>query len=318
MEFRRLGKSGLRISEIGLGGSGFGSRIGEDTSVAVIHQALDAGINFIDTADVYSEGHSEEIIGKAIKGRRSSVIVGTKFGNPTGQGPNDSGASYHHVLEAVEASLKRLDTEYIDLYYVHLPDPTTPIEETLGALDNLIKTGKVRYIGCSNFAAWQLCGAWWSSRINHLAPFVAIQSHYNLLERSIESELVPCCESYGIGIIPYFPLARGFLTGKYKRGQPAPAGSRLGNEQNAPPPRLPNMPRMPLPLLTDSNFEKLEKWQKFAQAHHHSMEELAIAWLLSHSYIDSVIAGVSKPEHVSAHVLAAEWKLSKQDLIELG
>jgi len=325
MEYRRLGKSGLKVSEIGLGGNNFGMRIGEEASIAVIRHALDAGINFIDTADGYGQGHSEEFVGKAVKDRRSEAIVATKFSMPAGQGPNDYGASRHHILQAVETSLKRLGTDYIDLYYVHMPDTTTPIEETLRTLDNLIKTGKVRYIACSNFAAWQLCESLWTSRTNNLESFVVVQSQYNLLERGIESELVPCCESYGIGIIPYSPLAGGFLTGKYERGKPAPAGTRLGMMQKAPPPQMPNMPGMPMrgrqpmfgSVLNDSNFNKLEKWQQFARAHNHSMEELAIAWLLSHSYVNSVIAGATKPEQVSAHVAAAQWKLSTSELAEL-
>jgi len=323
MEFHKLGKTGLNISEIGLGGTEFGRSIGEKESIALIHQAFDAGINFIDTADFYVDGHSEEIIGKAIKGKRPSVIVATKFSNPTGPGPNEKGASRYHIIEAVEASLKRLDTEYIDLYYVHQPDATTPIEETLRTLDNLIKAGKVRYIGCSNFVAWQLCEALWTSRIHNLESFAVIQSHYNLIERKIEQELVPCCENYGIGIIPYFPLAGGFLTGKYKRGKPAPAGSRLWTIQNLPAPPVPNRPHslggLPMfgTVLNDSYFEQLARWQKFAKSHNNSVEELAIAWLLSHSYVDSVIVGATKPEQLSSDITAVNWKLSTQDLTEL-
>lgn len=314
MQYRKLGKSGLKVSEMGLGGNNFGMRIGEQESIAVIQHALDAGINFIDSADGYGQGHSEEFIGKAVKGRRADAIIATKFSMPTGRGPNDRGTSRQHITGAVEASLKRLDTDYIDLYYVHMPDTTTPIEETLRTLDNLIKDGKVRYIACSNFAAWQVDESLWNSRVNNLESFTVVQSQYNLLERRIESELVPCCEHYGIGIIPYSPLASGFLTGKYERGKPAPAGTRLGAMQNAPSAR--GGRPMFGSLLSDSNFDKLEKWQKFAQAHNHSMEELAIAWLLSHPYVNSVIAGATKPEQVSAHVKAAEWKLSAQELTE--
>ena len=324
MEYRRLGKSGLKISEIGLGCTDLGSRIGEKESITVIKQALDAGINFIDTADVYGDGHSEEIIGKAVKGRRYSAVIATKFGLPTGDGPDDDGASRSHIMQAVEASLQRLDTDYIDLYYIHWPDTSTPIEETLRAMDNLVESGKVRYIGCCNFAAWQLCEALWISRFNNLASFSAVQCHYNLIERAIESELAPCSENYGIGIIPFFPLAGGLLTDRYQRGKPIAAGTRLWMVHNAPPPRMSNLPRPPTPggppkltELNDENYAKLEKWQKFAKARNHSMEELALAWLLSHPYVSSVIAGATKPEQVTSHVAAAAWKLSAQELVEL-
>jgi len=320
MQYRRLGKSGLQISEIGLGGNNFGMRINEQESVAVIQAALDAGVNFIDSAEMYGQGHSEEFIGKAVKGRRSEVIIATKSSRP----------SRHHILAAVDTSLKRLDTDYIDLYYIHFPDTGTPIEETLRTLDNLVKSGKVRYIGCSNFASWQLCEALWTSRSYNLEPFVVVQSQYSLLSREIEDELVPCCESYGIGVIPYSPLAGGFLTGKYERGKPAPAGTRYATMQGGPPPAGARMPSPPLPggrrrrgpgfgeTLTEANFNKLEKWQNYAQSHGHTVEELAIAWLLAHPYLNSVIAGATKIDQVKAHVAAAEWKLSAQDLSEVN
>jgi len=319
MEYRRLGKSGLAISEIGLGGNNFGMRLNEPESVAVVQYALDAGINFIDSAEGYGQGLSEQFVGKAVKGRRTEAIIATKFSSP----------SRYHILAAVEASLKRLDTDYIDVYYVHFPDITIPIAETLRTLDNLVKSGKVRYIACSNFASWQLCEALWTSRVDHLEPFVAVQSQYNLLERGIESELVPCCESYGIGIIPYSPLAGGFLTGKYERGKPAPAGTRYGTPQGGPPPAGTRGPRMPMPggprrsgpgfgqILSAGNFDKLDKFQEFARGHGHTVEELAIAWLLAHSYVNSVIAGATKAAQISAHVAAAEWKLSAQELAEV-
>ena len=224
MQYNKVGRTGLKVSAIGMGALIFGNQVNETDAIKIMDLAFEKGINLFDTANGYTGGRSEEIVGKAIKNKRHAVVLATKVANRQGPGPNDLGLSRKHIIRDVEESLRRLDTDFLDLYYAHRPDYTTPIEETLRAFDNLVQQGKVRYIACSNFAAWQLCGAWWSSRINHLAPFVAIQSHYNLLERSIESELVPCCESYGIGIIPYFPLARGFLTGKYKRGQPADFG----------------------------------------------------------------------------------------------
>jgi aryl-alcohol dehydrogenase-like predicted oxidoreductase len=322
MEYRRLGKSGVNVSEIGLGGVDFGGRVGEQESISIIAHALDLGINFIDTADIYGGGRSEEFVGKAVKGKRSKVIIATKFGLPTGEGPNDRGASRDHIMKAIDASLRRLDTDYVDLYYIHWPDPTTPIEETLRTLDDLVQAGKVRYIGCSNFASWQLCEALWTSRVNNLESFVVVQSRYNLLDRGIESELVPCCQAYGIGVIPWGPLAEGFLTGKYHRGKTPPAGTRLGSPRLAPPPRL-----APAPLsagrpvfasvLTDTNFDKLEKLQEFAVKHDHTVGELAIAWLLSHSWLSSVIAGATNPEQVSANIAAADWRLTTQEMTQL-
>lgn len=297
MEYRKLGKCGLKVSEIGLGGNDFGGRIDEQVSIDVIRHALDMGINFIDTADVYSQGRSEEFVGKAVTGKRSEVIIATKFGGR-------SDASRHQILKAIDASLKRLHTDYIDLYYVHRPDPATPIEETLRTMNDLVRVGKVRYIGCANFNAWQLCEALWTSKVKNLESFVVQQSPYNLLDRHIESELIPCCQAYGIGVTAYWPLAEGFLTGKYHRGKPAMAGTRLAE------------PRFKLragQLLTDANFDKLEKLQAFATEHGHSVGELAIAWELSHSWLSSVIAGATKTEQVSANVAAAGWKLTAQE-----
>ncbi len=306
MEYRVLGKSGLKVSEIGLGGNNFGGRVGEQESISVIHRALELGINFIDTANTYSQGRSEEFVGKGIKGKRSEVIIASKVGFPMGDGPNELGASSYHIMNAVEASLKRLKTDYIDLYYIHRPDPTTPIEETLRTLNDLVRTGKVRYIGCSNFAAWQLCEAMWTSRVNKLEPFVVVQSQYNLLDRNIESELVPCCQAYGVGVVPWGPLASGFLTGKYNRGKPAPDGTRLSSPRSR-----------SNQILTEANYDKLDKIQVFATERGRSAGELAIAWLLSHPWLSSVIAGATKPEQVSANVAAAEWRLTPQEMAQL-
>jgi len=306
MEYRMLGKSGLKVSEIGLGGNNFGGRVGEQGSISVIHRTLELGINFIDTANTYSQGRSEEFVGKAVKGKRSEVIIASKVGFPMGEGPNERGTSRYHIMKAVDASLKRLETDYIDLYYIHRPDPTTPIEETLRTLDDLVRAGKVRYIGCSNFAAWRLCEALWTSRVNNLEPFVVVQSQYNLLDRNIESELVPCCQTYSVGVVPWGPLAGGFLTGKYNRGKAAPAGTRLANPRSR-----------SNQILTEANYDKLDKMQAFVVERGHSAGELAIAWLLSHPWLSSVIAGATKPEQVSANVAAAEWKLTGDEVTQL-
>ena len=304
MEYRKLGDSGLKVSEIGLGGNRFGWRADEETSVAVINHALSMGINYIDTADMYDRGRSEEFVGKAVKNQRSDVIIATKFGYAMGDNPNQRGGSRHYIMKAVEASLRRLQTDFIDLYQIHLPDPTTPIEETLRAMDDLVRAGKVRYIGCSNFAAWQLCQALWTSRVNNLHCFVTVQTRYNLLERQIETELVPCCQAYGIGVIPWGPLAGGFLTGKYR--QDAVSDGRSSR---------------PIPLyaniFTNANWNKLAKLEAFAAKRGHTVGELAIAWLLSKPWVSTVIAGARKLEQVSANVAAVEWRLTAEEVTEI-
>ncbi len=306
MEYRRLGNSGLKVSEIGLGGNNFGARADEEKSIHIINHALEMGVNFIDTADMYAQGQSEELVGKAVKGKRSQVIIATKFGHPGSIGPDQQGGSRSHMMKAVDASLRRLNTDYIDLYYIHFPHPETPIQETLRSLDDLVRTGKVRYIGCSNFAAWQLCEALWTSKFNNLESFIAVQSRYNLLDRSIERELVPCCQTYGIGVIPWGPLASGFLTGKYRRGQGIPAGVRLASPLS-----------IYSDVLTNANFDKLAKLEAFANERSHSVGELAIPWLLSHPWLGSVIAGAMNIEQLSANIAATGWKLTAEDIVQL-
>lgn len=306
MEYRKLGNSGLKVSEVGLGGNNFGWWADEATSVSVINHALDMGITFIDTADGYAQGQSEAFVGKAAKDRRSQVIIATKFGAPMGKGPNERGASRYHVMEAVDASLRRLQTDYIDLYQLHLLDPSTPIEETMRALDDLIRAGKVRYIGCCNIAAWQLCEALWTSKTNGLASFITLQMRYNILERQIESELYPCCQAYNVGVVPWGSLCGGFLTGKYRQGEKGPAGARLSE---------------PMPfydyIMTEANWKKLDGLKDFAAQCGHTVGELAIAWLLSRDRVCSVIAGARTIEQVSENVKAAEWKLTADELTQI-
>ena len=304
MEYRALGNSGLKVSEVGLGGNNFGWWADEKTSVTVIDAALAAGITFIDTADVYDRGHSEEYLGRALKGKRQQVIIATKFGMPMGQGPNERGGSRQYILQAAEASLRRLQTDYLDLYYMHAADASTPIAETLSAFDSLVKSGKVRYLGCSNFAPWQVSEAMWTARTEHFAPFVVVQQQYNLLARQIETELVPCCQAHKLGLVPYSPLANGFLTGKYKKGQEPPKDSRIAAASNAPGMKG---------ILNDANFDKLAKLESFAAEHGHSVGELAFAWLLSRPWLASVIAGARKPEQITANVAAAKWKLTAEE-----
>ena len=306
MEYRTLGNSGLKISELGLGGNNFGWWADEQASIKVINRALDLGINYIDTADSYDVGRSEEFVGKALKGKRDTVLLATKFGRRMGDGPNEGGASRYYIMRALEASLRRLQTDYIDLYQMHVPDPATPIEETLRALSDLVQAGKVRYIGCTNVAGWQLSEALWTSRVHNLHSFVTVQARYNLLTRQIEAELVPCSRAYGIGVIPWGPLAGGFLTGKYEKGAKPPADARMAKPNN-----------LYSPLMTDENYQKVAKLKAFAAERGHSVTELAIAWLLAKPWVSSVIAGARTPEQLSANLPATEWKLTNAELAEL-
>jgi len=310
MEYRNLGSSGLKVSVLGLGGNNFGWWIDERRSAAVIKHALELGINFIDTADRYDKGRSEEYIGLTLKGRRTQVIIATKFAGEMGEGHNDRGGSRWYIIRAVEASLKRLNTDYVDLYQIHFPDPTTPIEETLRALDDLVKAGKVRYIGCSNFAGWQLSEALWTSRINNLNHFVTVQTKYNLFERQIEQELVPCCKVHGVGVIPWGPLAGGFLTGKYRRGEQSPTPTTGAMQSKA-------FIQIYNGVITDANWERLGKLETFAKTRGHKVGELAIAWLLSHPWLSTVIAGATKPEQLDANVTGADWKLTAEEVAQV-
>ena len=306
MQYRQLGSTGLRVSTVGLGTNNFGFRMDEESSLRVAKFAVDQGINFFDTANSYGRGLSEERIGKALKGIRQDVIIATKVGNPMGDGTNDRGASRYHIKQQVEDSLRLLQTDYIDLYQIHRPDPNTPIEETLRALDDLVHQGKVRYIGGSNYNGWQTAEAVLKARALGLNEFVTMQPEYNMLNRSIEAELLPFCDKYNIGILPYFPLASGFLTGKYLQGQEAPEGTRLaGNE------------RAKENTLTDKNFSILSKLSKFAEDRGHPMVELAIAWLLAKPAVSSVIAGATKEEQVTANVKASDWDLTESEMEEL-
>ncbi len=305
MEYRQLGKSGLKVSAIGLGGNTFGNGADEQQTARIIHRALDLGINFIDTADVYSRGLSETYVGKAVAGRRREAIIATKVHGRMGNLPNDEGLSRWHIIDGVEQSLRRLGTDYIDLYQLHRADPATPIYETLSALDDLVHQGKVRYIGCSNFAAWQICEALWAADRKNLTPFVSVQPRYNLLDRQIERELLPFCRQYGIGIIPYSPLAGGILTGKYRPGEAPPPETRAA--------RNPRMQQQ----LTEEQLGKVQRLERWASERGHTAGELALAWLLSRPEVSTVIAGATRPEQVEANAKAAEWKLSAEELQQI-
>ncbi|MFN0093162.1 MAG: aldo/keto reductase [Dehalococcoidia bacterium] len=310
MEFKNIGSSGLQVSIVGLGCNNFGMRIDLDQTKVVVNTALDAGINFFDTADVYGgNGKSEEFLGQALGGRRHEVVVATKFGMAMGQGQHlQGGASRRYVIAATEASLRRLGTDYIDLLQVHFPDAKTPIEETLRALDDLVRAGKVRYIGSSNLSGWQALEAHFVAKQAGLTQYISAQNEYNLLLRGIEGDLVPVAQKYGIGVLPYFPLASGFLTGKYKRGEEAPAGTRFGEWFKGP---------YGARTINDRNFDILEKLQAFAEARGKTVLEAALSWLACKPYIPSVINGATKPEQIKQNVEAASWKLSSEEMAEI-
>ena len=307
MEYKNLGRSGLQVPVVGLGCNNFGRRCDQGATSAVVDKALELGVTFFDTADIYGPGGlSEEYLGVALQGKRREAIIATKFGGPMGEGPLWGGGSRRYIFDAVDASLRRLQTDYIDLYQIHFPDGKTPIEETLRALDDLVRQGKVRYFGCSNFTGWQVVEAQWIAKTEHFSPLVSAQNQYNLLDRRIERELVPACDAYGLGVLPYFPLASGFLTGKYRQGEAAPEGTRLAAAGG-----------MADRVLTEGNFQTLAKLEAFTESAGHSMVELAIGWLASQPHVSSVIAGATKPEQVEQNVRAAEWKLTVEELAEV-
>ncbi len=308
MRYKRLGGSGLKVSVIGLGGNTFGRYVDEAGTARIVHHALDRGVNFFDTADVYSNGVSEQFVGKALRDRRDRGLIATKVAMKMGEGPNDQGLSRGHVLAGVDASLARFGTDYIDLLQVHRWDPETPIEETMRALDDVVRAGKVRYLGCSNFAAWQLTQALWVSDRRGYAPFVSVQPRYNLLDRAIERELLPACRAFGVGIIPYSPLAGGILTGKY-RGGARPAGTRGADQEGA------GFFERQLAGQDEAAVERLAAW---AEARDHTLGDLAIAWLASRPEVASVIAGVTSPEQVETNARGADWLLTPEEIEEVG
>jgi aryl-alcohol dehydrogenase-like predicted oxidoreductase len=305
MEYRQLGRAGVRVSALGLGTNQFGGPLDQDAVNSVIDAALDMGINFIDTANIYQKGRSEETLGVALKGKRDQVVLATKAYFPTGDGPNERGASRYNLVHAVEASLRRLQTDRIDLYQMHRWDEDTPIEETLRALDDLVRTGKVLYIGASAYASWQLARANLLAEVHGWSPFVTVQSHYHMLERQVEEEVLPFCRAHNVGFIPYFPLAGGFLTGKYKRDEEAPEGSRGQRSSYV------------QQYMTDANYDVVEKLTAWAAEREHTMAELAQAWLMAQPQVCSVISGLTKLSHLESNVRSVAWKLSDDDLSEI-
>src|ERR1700733_4394104 len=307
VEERNLGRSGLAVSLVGLGCNNFAGRIDFEATKRVVHKALDLGITLFDNADTYGErGGAEEYLGRILGDRRKDIVLATKFGRPMDASGKQQGASRRYILDACEASLRRLQTDYIDLYWQHIADPLTPIEETLRAFDDLVRQGKVRYIACSTLASWQVVEAQWTATTQHLEHFIACQERYSLLEREYEPNMAAMVEAYGLGLIPFSPLANGLLTGKYRRNQELPAGARLTTTQ-----------RMADRYLTERNWEIVERLAAFCEARGKTMLELAFSWLASRPAVASIIAGATAPEQLADNVRAAGWVLSREEMDEI-
>ena len=308
MDYRQLGRSGLQVSLVGLGCNNFGGRLDEAGTKAVVARALDAGITLFDTADIYGgePGRSETLLGRALGAERDNIVLATKFGLPMNKEGTAKGASRRYIERAVEASLKRLGTDHIDLYQLHTPDPLTPLEETLSALQSLIARGLVRYVGCSNLPAWQVVDADWIARAAHQPGFVSCQDEYSLLVRGAEKELLPAMRAHGLGLLPYFPLASGLLTGKYRPDQAAPEGTRFASARG-----------LSDRYMTDANWTIVEGLRQFAEARGHTLLELAFSWLAAQEPVSSVIAGATKPEQIDQNVAAVGWVLSAEEVAEV-
>jgi aryl-alcohol dehydrogenase-like predicted oxidoreductase len=307
VEYRNVGRSGLLVSVTGLGCNNFGMRIDKAATADVVHAALDEGITLFDTSDSYGDGQSEEFLGAALAGRRDDVVIATKFGNKRPESPYRRGAARRWIRQAVEASLRRLGTDRIDLYQLHFPDERTPMEETLAALTDLVHDGKVLYIGSSNLAGWQIADAEWIARTSGFERFVSAQNEWSLLSRRVEREVVPAAERFDIGVLPFFPLASGMLTGKYRRGEPFPEGTRFASSDRF------------AARASDANFDRVEALARFAEARGWSLTTLAFAWLAAQPSVPSVIAGATRPEQVkeNAATANASSELSAADLAEI-
>jgi aryl-alcohol dehydrogenase-like predicted oxidoreductase len=314
MKIKQMGRTGLKISEICLGTMTFGKQSDEGTAFAIMDVAADCGVNFLDTADIYPVppslalvGRTEEIVGKWLKGKRDQFIIATKCGNRTGGKPNDSGLSRKHILEAIEASLRRLQTDFVDIYFAHLPDPETPIEETLRALEDLVRSGKARYLGCSNFTAWQIAKSLWTSDKLGFSRFDVVQPRYNLLYREIENEILPLCRDQALGVVPFNPLAAGFLTGKYQKGLEPPDNTRFG------------LFREPDSLYRerywkDHHFRAVEDLQRFFEPRKRLLIHVALAWVLSRPEVTSAIVGASRPEQLKETLSGLEVQLDEEEM----
>ena len=304
MEYRNLGRSGLQVSAVGLGCNNLGRQVDQAGTIEIVNKCIETGITFFDTADVYGgyRGASEECLGRALKPHRRNVVLATKGSGRMGDGPYWSGNSRRYLMDALEASLRRLDTDYVDLYELHFPDPGTPIDETLRALEDMVSSGKVRYVGCCNFSTSQICEAALASERNHTISFISAQNRYNMLERQIREELLPTCERLGMGMLPYYPLSSGLLTGKYRRDK-TPEGTRLTSGIH-----------FYAGVLESADYDLLERLESFAQERGHSLLELAIGWLASQPAIGSVITGATRVEQIEQNALAGDWRLTADEM----
>lgn len=306
MQLRRLGASGLKVSAIGLGGNTFGGTADTEAATTIIHRALDLGITFIDTANSYTNTRSESVLGDALAGRRQQVILATKCGWPYASGsPYETGLSRRWIMQSIDDSLRRLKTDYVDLYQAHRPDADTPLEETLRAMDDIVRAGKARYIGCSNYQAWELAQAHGISKAGAMTPWISAQNRWNLLDGLDDPTLVPASRTLGVGIIPYTPLASGMLTGKYQRGVTPPPGTRAGD-----------MP-MIRQRMSDAKLEAVERLTPWAETRGYSTTDLAIAWLLAFPEVSTVIVGARSPEQLALNVKADGWNLTPEERDEV-
>lgn len=301
MEYRPFGSTGVQVSAICLG-TGFRGCPDEDTCRATVERALDRGVNFIDVANVYHSGRSERIVGEVLRGRRDQFVLTTKVGSPVGRGPHQRGLSRLHILRQIEDSLSRLQTDYVDFYLLHQPDPRTPLEETLRALDDLVRQGKVRYIGCCNYAAWQVCKGLWISDRQHLASFAGVQNYYNLLDRSLEREMMPFCREEGLGIMAFSPLAIGLLTGRFRHGEPPPPDSPWGQGR-------PGFEE----IMSPAADRVVEMLRRIGAGRGKTPAQVAIAWVLSHPEISAAIIGPDRPDQVEENLGGVGWQLTPEE-----
>jgi aryl-alcohol dehydrogenase-like predicted oxidoreductase len=308
MEYKNLGNSGLQVSALGLGCNNIGRQVDQAGTQAIVDMCLDHGMTFFDTADVYGaeKGRSEEYLGRALKPHRRDVVIATKGSGAMGDGPYWSGASRRYLIDALDASLRRLDTDYIDLYQVHFPDPRTPIEETLRALDDMVRSGKVRYVGCSNYSGVQIADAAAMAAREHFTPLISAQNRYNMLQRDIEKDVVPASLEHGLGVLPFYPLAAGLLTGKYRAGEPPPEGTRLTSGIH-----------FYDGVLDNADFPLLERLTDFAQERGHTLLELAIGWLASQPAVGSVMTGATRVEQIEQNIKSSEWRLTPLELNQI-
>jgi aryl-alcohol dehydrogenase-like predicted oxidoreductase len=304
MEYRNLGNSGLQVSAIGLGTNNIGRQVDMAGTQAIVDKCIEHGVTLFDTADVYGaeRGRSEEFLGRALKPHRRNIVLATKGSGRMGDGPYMAGTSRRYLMQALEASLRRLNTDYIDLYQVHFPDPQTPLEETLRALDDMVRSGKVRYVGCSNYSGLEIANAAAIAEREHLTPLISAQNRYNLLERDIERDVVPAALQHGLGVLPFYPLSAGLLTGKYRRDH-TPEGTRLTSGIH-----------FYAGILESADWDKIERLTDFAAERGRSLLELAIGWLASQPAVGSVITGATRVEQIEANILAGTWRLTREEL----